>query len=242
MYEFSTRSEELCLLITAVQHDSDSGVIEEKPTLERLVDGMLCVSQACQVQPQAHNNLMFHCQSDVLKMLDNFIGSIVDSESKDEEQTDSSDNNKEHALDSFLENLEKEACLNERHDEGEQPGSHPGSESSESDDDDEGWVSVDSSSEEEQEEDEEHDEDESHAEADDEPTSEGELVGAVGGDTLPEAQQDERPKHEKDTNKQQGLLRELQHEIERLRLLGPRGDVIRVIDDTSSSAESDNDT
>lgn len=84
---------------------------------------------------------------------------------------------------------------------------------------------------------------ESRAEADDEPASEGELVGAVGGNALPEAQQGERTKQDKDVNKKQGLLRELQQEIERLRLLGPRGDVIRVVDDTSSSsAESDSES
>jgi len=85
---------------------------------------------------------------------------------------------------------------------------------------------------------------ESHTEGDDdEPSSEGELVGAVGGNMLPEAQQDERPKHDKDINKKQGLLRELQHEIERLRLLGPRGDIIRVVDDeTSSSSDSEHET
>lgn len=60
---------------------------------------------------------------------------------------------------------------------------------------------------------------------------------------LPEAQQDERPKHDKEINKKQGLLRELQHEIERLRLLGPRGDLIRVVDDeTSSSSDSDHES
>lgn len=62
-----------------------------------------------------------------------------------------------------------------------------------------------------------------------------ELIGAVGGaNALPEAQQDENKR--KDNNEKQSLLRELQHEIERLKLLGPTGEVIRVIDDSSSSS------
>lgn len=70
------RCKELYLLIKTLKTDSDSSVIEERPTIEKLVDGMLSVSHACQIKPQAQNTLMFNCSDDVINMLDKYVGTI----------------------------------------------------------------------------------------------------------------------------------------------------------------------
>jgi hypothetical protein len=77
--EVITKYQELYLLIQTVQNDGDSSVIEDKPTIERLVDEMSYLSEACEVRPQAENNLVFEFENDVMSLLEKCAGKIIES-------------------------------------------------------------------------------------------------------------------------------------------------------------------
>ncbi|XP_048589271.1 uncharacterized protein LOC5506775 isoform X2 [Nematostella vectensis] len=242
------KCEELYTLMQRVQKDGDACLIESKSSIDSLSKEIIELSETCNLAPCAKDNLVFHSNHiETLYTLRLAVGDVMESE---EVQTGACEAahaqaEPESLLTRVLADLEQ--VVTDAENNNSRMRGLVESTEAQGEDTDKDSTDLTSTEEDTGEEDDEEEEMEEEGQqgkgaatavtAEGSLSSDGDLLGAVGGASPAAAVQTQDTKRKNESK--QGLLRELQMEIERLKLLGPRGELIRVVDDDESSSSEE---